>query len=110
MDTKSWWVVSIGRRLAPADARIPINFLRMPIWHYIAPRTGGRGTYRFFEPEMDARMQARRNLELDLRKAIVNGEFEVYYQPLVNLKTERNHRLRGAYTVEPSPARYCVAA
>ena len=38
---------------------------------------------------MDARMQARHALELDLRKALGNGEFELYYQPLVNLKTER---------------------
>ena len=47
----------------------------------------GRGTYRFFEPNMDARMQARRNLELDLRKALVLGQFELFYQPLVNVKT-----------------------
>ncbi len=33
-------------------------------------------------------MQARRALELDLRKAIVNGEFELYYQPIVDVKTE----------------------
>jgi EAL domain-containing protein (putative c-di-GMP-specific phosphodiesterase class I) len=49
----------------------------------------GRGIYRFFEPEMDARMQARRALELDLRKAIVKGEFELYYQPLVDLASEQ---------------------
>ena len=46
----------------------------------------GRGTYRFFEPEMDALMQARRALELDLRKALINAEFALYYQPLVNLE------------------------
>ena len=49
-------------------------------------KADGRGTYRFFEPEMDALMQKRRALELDLRKALVNGEFELYYQPLVNLE------------------------
>ena len=36
----------------------------------------GRGTYRFFEPEMDARMQARRALEVDLRHALADGEFD----------------------------------
>jgi len=45
----------------------------------------GRGTYCFFEQEMDARMQARRGLEGDLRKALPNAEFELYYQPVVNL-------------------------
>ena len=49
-------------------------------------KADGRGTYRFFEPEMDARMKARRELEMDLRKALVNAEFELYYQPLVNLQ------------------------
>ena len=33
----------------------------------------GRGTFRFFEPEMDAQMQARRALECDLRKALLAG-------------------------------------
>ena len=55
---------------------------------YRAKADGG-GAYRFFELEMDARMQARRALELDLRKAVVNGEFEVYYQPIVDVKTGR---------------------
>ena len=45
----------------------------------------GRGTFRFFEPEMDAQMQARRALEHDLRKALPAGEFELYYQPIVDL-------------------------
>ena len=49
-------------------------------------KADGRGTYRFFEPEMDALMQKRRALELDLRKALLNGEFELYYQPLVDLE------------------------
>jgi EAL domain-containing protein (putative c-di-GMP-specific phosphodiesterase class I) len=33
-------------------------------------------------------MQARHALELDLRKAIVNGEFELHYQPIVDVKTK----------------------
>ena len=37
---------------------------------------------------MDADMQARSKLQLDLRKALVNGEFELYYQPLVNLERD----------------------
>jgi EAL domain-containing protein (putative c-di-GMP-specific phosphodiesterase class I) len=45
----------------------------------------GRGTYRFFEPDMDARMHARRTLELDLRKALPAGELELNYQPVVDL-------------------------
>ena len=48
----------------------------------------GRGTYRFFEPEMDTQMQARRALECDLRKALPADEFELYYQPVVDLATD----------------------
>jgi diguanylate cyclase (GGDEF)-like protein len=97
--------VSIGVTLAPADAADPDQLLKNADMALYRAKAGGRGTYRFFEPEMDARMQARRTLELDLRKAIVHGEFEVYYQPLVNLKTEQisgfealirwNHPQRG---------------
>ena len=47
----------------------------------------GRGVHRFFEREMDRRLQARRSLELDLRKAITKGEFELHYQPILALKT-----------------------
>jgi diguanylate cyclase (GGDEF)-like protein len=50
-------------------------------------KADGRSTYRFFEIEMDARIQARRRLELDLRVAIQQQQFEVYYQPLVTTRT-----------------------
>ena len=52
-------------------------------------KASGRGTFRFFEPAMDARMMARRELELDLRRALANGEFELHYQPLVDLEQDR---------------------
>jgi len=43
--------------------------------------------YRFFEPEMDAQVKARRRLESDLRRAISGGELEVYYQPCLSLQS-----------------------
>src|SRR5450756_2411127 len=57
---------------------------------------------------MDARMQARRALELDLRKAIVNGEFELFYQPIVDVRT--NHQLRGSHPLVSSRTRHGCAA
>src|SRR5260370_12422482 len=54
-----------------------------------AAKSAGRRTYRFFEPEMDARVRARRILEMDLRQAIIDGSFEVYYQPSVSLKDNK---------------------
>ena len=72
-------------------------------------KADGRGTYCFFRDEMAQTVEARRILELDLRKALANEEFELFYQPLVNLKSGRittceallrwNHPVRG--TVSP---------
>ena len=50
-------------------------------------KAAGRGTWRFFEQSMDEEMQARRVLELDLKHALANGQFELYYQPLVEAST-----------------------
>jgi EAL domain-containing protein (putative c-di-GMP-specific phosphodiesterase class I) len=52
-------------------------------------KADGRAGWRFFEPEMDVQAQARRTLELDLRTALANDGFEIYYQPIINLKTRR---------------------
>jgi EAL domain-containing protein (putative c-di-GMP-specific phosphodiesterase class I) len=57
-------------------------------------KADGRRTYRFFEPEMDARVKTRRQLELDLRQIIAGSEFreggfEVHYQPLVSLRDDK---------------------
>ena len=48
-------------------------------------KSEGRGTFCFFEPGMDVQMQARRELEHDLRKALASGQFELHYQPVLNL-------------------------
>jgi EAL domain-containing protein (putative c-di-GMP-specific phosphodiesterase class I) len=50
-------------------------------------KADGRGTFRFFEPEMNTRMKVRRELEMDLRKALATEQFELHYQPLVVLET-----------------------
>ena len=80
--------LSIGISLAPGDGLDPDQLLKNADMALYRAKSDGHGLYRFFEPEMDARMQARRRLEIDLRKAIANGEFELFYQPLVDMKTE----------------------
>ncbi|MFZ2068262.1 MAG: EAL domain-containing protein [Xanthobacteraceae bacterium] len=81
--------LSIGIALAPNDGLDPEQLLKNADLALYRAKADGRGLYRFFEPEMDARMQARRALEIDLRKAIANSEFELFYQPLVDMRTER---------------------
>jgi diguanylate cyclase (GGDEF)-like protein/PAS domain S-box-containing protein len=80
--------LSIGIALAPNDGLDPEQLLKNADLALYRAKSDGRGLYRFFEPEMDARMQARQTLEAELRKAITNGEFELFYQPLVDMQTE----------------------
>jgi diguanylate cyclase (GGDEF)-like protein len=80
--------LSIGIALAPGDGLDPDQLLKNADMALYRAKSDGHGLYRFFEPEMDARMQARRKLEIDLRTAIANSEFELFYQPLVDMKTE----------------------
>jgi diguanylate cyclase (GGDEF)-like protein len=79
--------ISTGISVAPIDATSPDQLLKNADMALYGAKGDGRGTYRFFEAEMDARMKARRDLEMDLRNALNNSEFELHYQPLVNLET-----------------------
>jgi diguanylate cyclase (GGDEF)-like protein len=76
---------SIGIAMAPGDGTEPDHLLRNADMALYRAKAEGRGTYHFFQAEMDAQMQERRRLELDLRKALAADEFELYYQPLVHL-------------------------
>ncbi len=79
--------ISIGISVAPFDDTEPDALLRNADLALYGAKADGRGTYRFFEPEMNTRMKARRELEMDLRKALVSKEFELHYQPLVSLES-----------------------
>ncbi len=97
---------SIGIAIAPQDGDDPDDLLKNADLALYRAKSEGRGTYHFFEPEMDQRMQARRGLERDLRNALLNGEFVLHYQPLVNLERDQicgfeallrwNHPERGS--------------
>jgi diguanylate cyclase (GGDEF)-like protein len=101
--------VSIGISLAPEDGKNPDELLKKADLALYRAKEDGRGTYRFFETGMDARAQARRVLELDLRAALQRDEFEVHYQPIRDIAKDRivafealvrwNHPLRG--TISP---------
>ena len=77
--------VSIGISIAPDDASDRDQLLKNADMALFGAKAGGRGTYCYYEPDMDARMKARRKFELDLRQGLISGEFELFYQPVVNL-------------------------
>jgi diguanylate cyclase (GGDEF)-like protein len=76
---------SIGISLAPRDGTSGEELLKLSDVALYRAKEESRGTFRFFEPGMDSRMQERRELEADLRIGIQEGQFEVHYQPLLDL-------------------------
>ena len=84
--------VSIGIAIGPGDGCSPDELLRNADLALYRAKDQGRGTFRLFETGMDLEMQARRVLESDLRKALPAGQFELYYQPIVNLS---NNEISG---------------
>jgi diguanylate cyclase (GGDEF)-like protein len=80
---------SIGIAVAPHDGDNPDQLLKNADMAMYRAKADGRGSHRMFEPEMDARIQARRALELDLRTALAAGELELYYQPMVSAATSK---------------------
>ncbi len=75
--------ISIGIALAPDDSTEVDQLLKYADMALYGAKSDGRGTFRYFESEMDARMKMRRSLEIELRKALINNEFELHYQPIV---------------------------
>jgi len=96
---------SIGIAIIPADGESPDLLLRNADMALYGAKKAGRGGFCFFEPAMDTVMQTRLTLETDLQTAFVESQFEVYYQPLMNIKTNSvvgfeallrwNHPVRG---------------
>jgi len=77
--------VSIGISVARADGATADALLRNADLALYRAKEDGRGTWRFFEPEMDVNIRARRALGNDLREALGRGEFELVYQPVCDL-------------------------
>jgi diguanylate cyclase (GGDEF)-like protein/PAS domain S-box-containing protein len=76
---------SIGIAVAPGDSTEPEQLLKQADMALYGAKAEGRGVYRFFQPEMDARMKSRHEIEQDLRDAIANGELRLHYQPVVDV-------------------------
>ncbi|MDC7785419.1 EAL domain-containing protein [Rhodoplanes sp. TEM] len=81
--------ISIGVAIAPFDGREPSQILKNADLALYRAKGDGRGCYRFFEPAMDADAQLQREFEFQLREALVRQEFEIHYQPIVDIATCR---------------------
>ena len=77
---------STGIAIGPGDGSGSDQLLKNADLALNRAKSDGRGTSRFFEREMDQRMQARHTLERDLRAALQRGQFELHYQPQLNLE------------------------
>ena len=78
--------LSIGIALAPEDGIEIDELLNHADLALYGAKAEGRGSYRYYEPEMNARMKRRRSLELDLRSALLKSEFVLHYQPILDLE------------------------
>ncbi len=77
--------VSVGAASFPSDGATPEMLLRNADAALSFAKSRGRGNVQLFEPRMNSEMVRRLQLEAGLRRALENDEFEVYYQPRINL-------------------------
>jgi diguanylate cyclase (GGDEF)-like protein len=77
--------VSIGVSIAPKDGLSSEILLKSADIALYLAKTQGRGTYRFFEPAVDAYVQQQREVEFDLRNARPAVDFELHYQPILDI-------------------------
>ncbi len=80
---------SVGVAVFPEHSKHADGLVRKADLALYRAKQDGRGRSRFFEPAMDAEVQARRRLERELRRALKRDEFTLHYQPQVNLMTDR---------------------
>jgi len=87
--------VSIGVARAPKESIRAAELMKRADVALYRAKGDGRSVYRVFEPGMFAKVAARRTLESDLRNGIARGEFQLFYQPVVNIEDNRIVGLEG---------------
>jgi diguanylate cyclase (GGDEF)-like protein/PAS domain S-box-containing protein len=80
---------SIGIALAPSDGSDSSELLKKADMALYQAKNDGRGVFRFFKPEMDSSRRSRHIMERDLNRALAEGQFELFYQPVINIESGR---------------------
>jgi diguanylate cyclase (GGDEF)-like protein len=80
---------SIGVSVYPVDATDPNGLIKQADTAMYAAKEAGRNAYRFYTADMNARVQARLQLETDMRRGLMDDEFFLVYQPQVDIATGR---------------------
>jgi len=91
-DEKAYVSASIGITLYPEDATAIDTLLKNADQAMYAAKSQGRNRYSYFTPAMQEAAQTRMRLAVDLRGALTNDQFMVYYQPIVELATGSIHK------------------
>lgn len=96
---------SIGITIYPDDSESADTLLQNADQAMYAAKAKGRNRYHYFTPDMQKNALQRVQLINDMRSAVANNEFELFYQPIINLQTGRiskaealirwNHPVRG---------------
>ncbi|UQR61221.1 EAL domain-containing protein [Bradyrhizobium sp. C-145] len=79
--------ISIGIAIGPCDGVNCDDLLIAADLALYAVKAQGRGSYKFYHAAMNRELRQRRRLEIDLREAIEQNEMELYYQPILNLRS-----------------------
>lgn len=80
---------SVGLSVCPRDATDVESLIKYADTALYLAKEQGRNTFRFFSPDLDARVRARMHLENDLRLAVERNEFVLHYQPQIELASGR---------------------
>jgi diguanylate cyclase (GGDEF)-like protein/PAS domain S-box-containing protein len=78
---------SIGIAMAPTDGSEPADLIKKADLALYRTKSQGRNGYRFFDAQMTRDVDARHQLENDLRVAIARDELELFYQPIIDIKS-----------------------
>jgi len=80
---------SVGVSIYPLDATDPDGLIKLADTAMYAAKEAGRNAYRFFTADMNARVQARLQLETDMRRGLMDDEFFLVYQPQIEMESGR---------------------